>query len=292
MDVEQEARKVAVVTGASSGIGLVVARELAAQGWRVIGQGRDPQRSTAAVEEIRKSAAPGATIDMLRANLSLMTEVTRLAGEIAALTDRIDLLVNNAGGTANAQVMTSEGNEATFAVNHLAPFLLTHRLLPLLYRAAGRTPAGSTRIINVSSSAHEYSPGLNWQDLQSFENFVPIVAYCNAKLANVLFTRTVAARLAGSGIVAYVVHPGAVDTRFFSYADEGTQEFGRTQKLLSSEEGADTVLWLATSPVPAPGNGRYFHQRREIPASAAGQNDDDAERLWSVTRELVEKYGM
>lgn len=288
----QGAQKIAVVTGASSGIGRVVARELAAHGWRVIGQGRDPKRSAAALEEIRAVAAPGASIDMLRADLSLMADVTRLAGEIAARTDHVDLLVNNAGGTANAQAITAEGNEVTFAVNHLAPFLLTHRLLPLLQKAAARTSAGATRIINVSSSAHEYSPGLNWQDLQSFQNFVPIVAYCNAKLADMLFTRTLATRVAGSGIVAYAVHPGAVDTLFFSYADEGTKEFGRAQKLLTPEEGADTVLWLATSPVPVPGSGRYFHQRKEIPASAAAQNDEDAERLWGVTRDLVAQYGM
>jgi NAD(P)-dependent dehydrogenase (short-subunit alcohol dehydrogenase family) len=284
--VEQRPR-VAVVTGASSGIGLVTAKALAAQGWTVIGHGRDPQRSQIAEDQIRSAAAPSARVEMLRADISRMSEVARLAEEIGGLTDRIDVLVNNAGGTSNAQRMTEEGNEATFAANHLGPFLLTRMLMPLLHAADRDASPGETRIINVSSSAHETSNGLDWTDLQSFENFVPILAYCNAKLANILFTRSLARRLAGTGIVAHSVHPGAVDTNFYSHADVGTQEFARTNGLIGADAGADTLVWLATAPEPGDSTAGYYHERKRIIESDAARDDAAAERLWAESEMLV-----
>src|SRR5947209_2777719 len=124
---ERAAPRVAVVTGASSGIGLATAKALAAQGWRIIAHGRDPGRATAAEAEIRAAAAPGARVEMIRADLSLVREAVRLADEIAARTDRIDVLLNNAGGAPKEQVITPEGNEATFTGNHLGHFVLTNR---------------------------------------------------------------------------------------------------------------------------------------------------------------------
>jgi NAD(P)-dependent dehydrogenase (short-subunit alcohol dehydrogenase family) len=211
-----------------------------------------------------------------------LAEAKRAAGEIAALTDRIDALVNNAGGTAKERVLTAEGNEATFAGNHLGHFVLTNRLLPLLRRG--------TRIINVSSSAHEYTPGLAWDDLQMIENFVPIRAYCNAKLANVLFTRALAGRLAHEGIVAHAMHPGAVDTNFIARADEGTQRHMRGQELLSAEDGADTLIWLATAAEPGTSSGGYFYQRKRIPASAAANDDGAMRRLWIESEKLAANF--
>jgi len=280
--------RVAVITGASSGIGLVTARALAAQGWRVIALGRDPGRSAVAEAEIRAAGGPGVQLDMIRADLSLMREAVRASGEIAARTDRIDVLINNAGGTGKEKVLTAEGNEATFAGNHLGHFVLTNRLLPLLKAAAAGAAPGATRIINVSSSGHEFSPGLNWDDLQMFENFVPIVAYCNAKLANILFTRALAQRLNGSGIVVHAMHPGAVSTNFASHADASTQEYYRTKTdLVSAEQGADTLTWLATAPEPGECSGAYYHQRAIAPASAAAMDPDTAERLWRESERLV-----
>ena len=136
--------KTIVITGASSGIGLVVARELARKNWRVIAHGRDPDRSSEAMEHIRK-AAPDARVDMLLADLSTMAEVDRFAGEVAAMTDRIDVLANNAGFIPAEQVVTSDGLEQCFAANHLAPFLLTNRLLPLLKAAGPGAPAAPER---------------------------------------------------------------------------------------------------------------------------------------------------
>lgn len=279
--------RTAVITGASSGMGLFVAKTLAAQGWRIIALGRNPDRTASAEAEIRASAAPGVEVDVLRADLSLMSEVVCVANEIASRTDRIDVLMNNAGGTSAQRTMTAEGNEATFAGNHLGHFLLTDRLLPLLKNAAAVSAPGDVRIINTSSSAHQSSPGLDWNDLQMVENFVPIKAYCNAKLANILFTRALAKRLEGTGIVVHAMHPGAVNTNFWSHADEGTRSYGKTIELITTEEGADTLVWLATAPEPGRSSGGYFHERKEIQPSAAARDDAAAERLWAESEKLV-----
>src|SRR5882724_7544261 len=279
--------RVAVITGASSGIGLAAATALASQGWRVIGTGRDQARIAHAESQIRAAAAPNVRADMIRVDLALLADTTRAAGEIAALTDRIDALINNAGGTAKARVLTADGNEATFAGNHLGHFVLTNRLLPLLRAAAARSARGATRIINMSSSAHTYAPGLNWDDLQMVENFVPMPAYCNAKLANVLFTRALAERLADEGIVAHAMHPGAVDTNFITHADEGTQKYMRGLDLLSAQDAADTLIWLVTAAEPGTTTGGYFHQRKRIATSAAANDEAAAQRLWVESEKLT-----
>ena len=281
------AARVAVITGASSGIGLAAAKALAAQGWRIIGQGRDPERMAAAESAIRAAASSAASVEMIRGDLSLVVGAVRLADEIAARTQRIDALLNNAGGTAKEQVITAEGNEATFTGNHLGHFVLTNRLLPLLRSTAAQSPRGGVRIINVSSAAHEVSKGLDWDDLQMFKNFVPIRAYCNVKLANVLFTHALAKRLDDSGIVVHAMHPGAVDTNFVSRADQGTQRYMRTQNLLTAEQGADTLIWLASAAAPGETSGQYYHNRAAVPSSAAANDAEAAERLWRESEKLV-----
>jgi NAD(P)-dependent dehydrogenase (short-subunit alcohol dehydrogenase family) len=283
--------KVAVVTGASSGIGLETAKALAAAEWRVIGVGRDPERSAAALAEIRTAAA-GAEVDMLRVDLALLADTARLANDIAARTNRIDVLINNAGGTCRARVMTPEGNEATFAGNHLGPFLLTNRLMPLLRFAAAEQPRGAVRIINTASSAHEYSSGLDWSDLQMLNHFVPTHAYCNAKLAGVLFTRALAQRAAAHGIVVHAVHPGLVGTRFASRGDDAMQQHFavNADKVISAREGADTLIWLATAREPGETTGGYFFQRAPGTVSPLGRDDAAAERLWIESDRLV--YGI
>lgn len=280
---------VAVVTGASSGIGLEAAKALATAGWRVIGVGRDPERSAAALAEIRTAATAGGKADMLRADLALMADTVRLAKDIAARTDRIDVLLNNAGGTSRARVVTPEGNEATFAGNHLGPFLLTSRLMPLLRAAAAEQPRGAVRIINTASSAHEYSPGLDWSDLQMLNQFVPAQAYCNAKLANVLFTRVLAKRAASHGIVVHAVHPGLVGTGFASHGDDAMQQYyaANVDRVISPQEGADTLIWLATAREPGDTSGGYFFQRAPGTVSPFGRDDAVAERLWIESDRLV-----
>lgn len=279
--------RVALITGASSGIGLATAKALASQGWRILATGRDPERMASAESELRRVAAPGSAIEMIRVELALLSDTARAAGEIASRTDRIDVLINNAGGSAKERELTPEGNEATFASNHLGHFLLTQRLLPLVRAAAHVAAPGATRIINVSSSAHESAPGFDWNDLQMLEGFVPIKAYCNAKLANLLFTRILAEQLASEGIVVHAMHPGAVNTRFVDRADERTSAYLRTLNLISAEDGADTVIWLATAAEPGASTGGYFHQRREIPMSAAALDDEAARKLWLESERLV-----
>lgn len=280
--------RVAVVTGASSGIGLETAKALAAAGWRVIGVGRDPERTTAASAEIR-AAATGAEPHMLRADLALMADTVELARGIAARTERVDVLINNAGGISKERVVTAEGNEATFAGNHLGHFLLTYRLMPLLLAATASQPRGAVRVINTASSAHEYSSGLDWSDLQMLNNFTSGAAYCNAKLANVLFTRALSKRGAPHGIVVHAVHPGMVGSRFASHGDDSMRRHfeANAAKVLSAAEGADTLIWLVTAREAADTTGGYFHRRAPGTVSPLGQDDDAAERLWSASEALV-----
>jgi NAD(P)-dependent dehydrogenase (short-subunit alcohol dehydrogenase family) len=280
--------RVAVVTGASSGIGKQVAKALAVQGWRVIGTGRDPARIASAEAEIRAVSA-GVAIDLLRADLSLLAEAEQAARQIAALTDRIDLLVNNAGGMASALVMTAEGYEANFAGNHLGPFVLTQRLLPLLRAAAADAPKGTVRILNTASDASEMIPSINLDDLQNLAHFSPGLAYCTGKLANVLFARALAKRLAGDGITAHAVHPGAVDSNFFSYAPADTQARVRDLPKFSEEEGADTLIWLATSEEGGRNSGGYWHQRQPRPPNPIVEDDAIVDRFWEESEKLVSR---
>lgn len=286
---EQKQTRVAVVTGASSGIGKAAAAALAVQGWRVIGLGRDPERCAAAEAEIRAQAAPGTQVEIIRADLSLLADTVRVTNEIIARTNRVDVLLNNAGGVAKAQVITAEGNEATFASNHLGHFLLTNRLLPLLRAAATNSTPGSVRIINVSSDANEYCTGIDWDDLQLLNKFDAGAAYCRVKLINILFARALAKRLANDGIVAHAMHPGLVSSNFINYADEGMQGRIRAMKdaSISPEQGADTLVWLATAAEPGATSGKYFYKREVYRAHPLAADDTAAERLWTESEKIV-----
>ena len=281
--------RVAVITGASSGIGLAAAVALASQGWRIIGTGRDQARIASAKSQIQAVAAAGVEVEMVRVDLSLLRDARRAADAITRMTDRIDVLINNAGGTSKERILTIEGNEATFAGNHLGHFVLTQHLLPLIKATAANSVKGATRIINTSSSAHEYAPGLKWNDLQMLDGFVPMAAYCNVKLANILFSRELAARLISDGVVVHAMHPGAVDTNFIKYADEGTQKYMRSQALLSATTAADTMVWLASADEPGNTTAGYFFQRKNIPTSAAAKDDTAARQLWLESERLAEK---
>lgn len=283
----QHQPRVAVITGASSGVGLSAARALASQGWRVIGTGRDPQRTATAAAQLQAVARPGAPGNMIRVDLALLTDAARAAEQIRSLTDRIDVLINNAGGTARERVITSEGNEATFTGNHLGHFVLTRQLLPLLQRSAADAPRGATRIINVSSRAHETAPGLDWDNLQMIEHFVPIKAYCNAKLANLLFTRVLSEQLSRDGIVAHAMHPGIVDSNFINHADDGTKNYLATMPMVSSDEAADTVVWLGTASEPGATTNGYYYQRQPAFSTDAAKDAASASRLWRESEKLA-----
>ena len=280
-----------VVTGASSGIGRASAETFARMGWHVIGTGRNPERCEEAETAIRKMAAPGCRVDFVRGDFSEMADVRRVASEIAALTDRIHVLVNNAGGVRDGLYRTSEGLEATFAANHLAPFLLTRELLPQLERAAGETPAGTVRVIAVSSSGHMGCPGMNWDDLMMLENFVPAQAYCQAKLANLLFTRELNRRLAGKGIVAQTMHPGRVSSNFASHGDEAMQSYMSQNECITPEQPARTIVWMATDPEVGRKGGRYFHDLAEAEPAPQACDDAAAERLWKESERILGTVG-
>lgn len=287
MSQEQNGR-VAVVTGASAGIGKSAAIALARQGWRVIGLGRNPQRSDEALSEIR-AAAPDARVDMVVADLAELAQAKRAAADIQALTDRVDVLLNNAGGIGKERVVTAEGNEAVFAGNHLGPFVLTQELLPQLRAAAAQAPAGAVRVINTSSSAAELSPGLDWDNLQMLDNHQASPAYCHVKLANLLFTRSLGQKLAGDGIQVKAVHPGVVDTNFSSYGDAELQAIVSTMKHVevSAEQGADTLVWLATEPaIPAE---PYFYERAAYAVPPFALDDANCDRLWRESEAIVER---
>src|SRR6185369_6124804 len=282
------AEKVVVVTGASSGIGKVVARRLAGDGWRVIAVGRDPGRTAEAAKELA-AAKGGESIELLRADLSRMAEVGALANEIAARTDRIDVFINNAGGVANRLVMTDEGLEQNFAGNHLGPMLLTQRLLPLLRAAAADQPHGTVRIINTSSAASEMLPAIDIDDLQGLNDFDPGRTYCAGKLANILFTRSLSRRLADDGITVHAVHPGVVDSNFYTDLTEEMEANTRDIPKISEEAGADTLLWLATDPEGAKHSGTYWYERAPRAVNPLANDADLAERHWTASEALIAK---
>ncbi|WP_310532004.1 SDR family NAD(P)-dependent oxidoreductase [Novosphingobium sp.] len=284
-------RPVVVITGASAGIGKSAARMLVAKGWQVIGTGRDPSRSAAAIAEIEAAAQDGGSFTMLRGDFDSMTDVMRVADEVKALTPRLDVLVNNAGGVRDRIIEAADGTEATFAANHLAPFLLTRELLQLLKATAESQPAGSVRVIAVGSSAHRRPDGLDWDDLQSFGSDTNM-AYCRAKLANNLFTRELARRLAGDGIVAQAMHPGVVASNFASHGDESMQKHMAAAPTVSPDEPAETIVWLATDPEGGREPGRYFYQKSEETPAPAALDDAAAARLWQESEAILAKIGI
>ena len=283
-------KRTAVITGASAGVGKAAAKALVAKGWRVIGLGRDPERCAAAETEIR--AIPNADFVLLRADLSLLAETARVAGGIAALTPRLDALINNAGGVCAERVITPEGHEATFASNHLAPFLLTRKLTPLLRGTAALTGPGMVRVVSVSSTGHEHCPGIQWDDLTFAQGFVGGAAYCHAKLANVLFARELARRVGPDGIVSHVMHPGVVDSNFANHCDAPMKAYMESirDRSVTPEQAAETLVWLASAVEPGQTNGLYFHQMQALSPSAAALDDEAARRLWDVSEALVAAY--
>ena len=284
---QQNESRVAVVTGASSGVGKAAAKALSAQGWHVIAHGRDPGRTAAAEADIRAAAAPGAKVDMIRGDLSLLSDTARMAKEVERLTEKVHVMLNNAGGVRSELVITPEGNEATFAGNHLGHFLLTNRLMPLLRRAAASSKPGTVRVLSVSSSGHAASSGLDWYDLQLVREWVSAKSYCLAKLCNILFTRELAKRGAVHGIVANSMHPGIVSSNFVNHAEPGMKNYMETLESFPPEVGADTLLWLATAPEAGALTGGYFHKRQPVTASPAALDDEAAARLWIESEALI-----
>ena len=272
---------VCVVTGATSGIGLVTARVFAQQGAVVGIVGRDPARGAAAIDHLVQTTG-NAQVHLFLADLSSQAEVHRLAAEIQARYARLDVLVNNAGALFARRQLSADGIEMTWALNHLAYMLLTQRLLDMLRASA---PA---RIVNVASTAHQ-TGRIDFADVQGTQRYSGWRAYCQSKLANVMFTYTLAARLQGLQVTANVLHPGFVATRF---AHNNRGLFARLIRLaqvaaLSPEQGAETMVYLATAPEVAEVSGQYFVKKRAVRSSEASYDTAAAERLWRLSAEMV-----
>jgi NAD(P)-dependent dehydrogenase (short-subunit alcohol dehydrogenase family) len=275
--------RTAVVTGASSGLGKEAAKALAAQGWHVVAHGRDSARSAAADAEIRAVAT--GRVDMLCGDLSLLSDTARMADEIAALTPRIDVLVANAGGMRQELVVTPEGNDASFAGNHLGHFLLVKRLMPQL-RAAG-----NARVISTTSDGSFYCKGIDWDDLQLLTKWVSGDAYCLVKLCNVLFTRELAKRGAADGIVAHAFHPGVVASNFTAHVVESTRAYMATLDARPPEEAAQPLVWLATSDEAGQSSGLYWNRGVSEAPNPIALDDAACARLWAESEKLVAKAG-
>ena len=288
--MEASTENVAVITGASSGIGKEAAKQLLQKGWRVIGIGRNPERCGQAESELAQYTTRPGQFAMLTADLALMAEARAVAENIARLTDRVDVLLNNAGGVTAGLQMTSEGNETTFAGNHLGHFLLTRCLLPLLQNSAGKSAPGTTRVISVSSLAHQRAGPFDWDDVQSLNNFHAGSAYCQVKLANLLFTRELAKRLSTDGIIAHAMHPGVVASNFASHGDEEMQQHMAQAQTISPAVAADTLVWLACDEEPGNSTGGYFFECRAEAVNPLAEDDEAATRLWRESEKLVEPF--
>lgn len=273
--------KICLVTGATSGIGLVTAQALAQQGATVVLVGRNPERSTAIVNRIQQETG-NPQVSCLVADLSVQAQVRQLAGEVQHRFSHLDLLLNNAGALFSRRGLSVDGIEMTLALNHLAYFLLTHLLLDTLKVSA------AARIVNVSSNAHSGAQ-FDFADPQGAHRYRGWDAYCQSKLANLLFTYELARRLAGTGITTNAVHPGFVATGF-GHNNRGLYSlFVRIAQLtaLSPAQGAETLIYLATSPEVEGVTGKYFVKKHPVESSRASYDQATAQRLWQLSAELT-----
>ena len=273
--------KTIVATGATSGIGEVAVLALAGLGARVVFIARDEARAQATMRKL-EAKAPGLDHRMHLADLSSMAETRKVGAAIAESEPRIDVLINNAGALFSHRRVTPEGLELTFALNHMAYFVLAEALRDKLIASA---PAP---IVSTSSSAHQ-GASLDFSDLQSADGYGGYKAYGRSKLANILFTRELARRLAGAGVTANCLHPGAVATRFGESSGGWVGRLLPVLKLffISPEQGANTIIYLASSPEVANTSGGYFVKRKMTEPSAAAQDDAAAKRLWEASEKLA-----
>ena len=274
-----------LVTGATGGIGLQTAKVLAQLGHSVLIHGRDPRKGEAAVEQVRRSAAGNPGVRYLQADFASLRQVRDLATEVVVSVPRLDVLINNAGCGNISRSVTADGYETTFAVNHLAPFLLTNLLLDKLKSSA---PA---RIVNVASRAHR-NQEIDFDDLMSVRDYRVMRTYGRSKLANIVFTRTLAKRLAGSNLTANSLHPGLIATGIGQTNPLARLAWKLVVLLrggISVADGAKTSLYLATSPEVEGRSGGYYVKCHpaELQTRAEAVADAVGERLWKVSEELV-----
>ena len=273
--------KTVVITGGTSGIGEIAAEQLAQMGARIVLIARDKSRGEATLARLRERG-PGLAHTVHCADLARIPEMKRVAAQIAESEPRIDVLINNAGAMFGSRQLTGDGLEYTFALNHMAYFVVTEGLRERLQASA---PA---RIINTSSAAHR-GARLDFDDLQLVKDFSAMKAYSRSKLCNILFTRELARRLHGTGVTANCLHPGFVATRFGDQSGGLISRFIGLAKLfaISPGKGAETLVYLASSPDVAETTGAYFYKCRPITPSQAALDDRAAMLLWERSEALA-----
>ena len=265
-----------LVTGSTDGIGLATARELARLGYAVAVHGRRPERVESTVELLNKES--GSEVEGFLADFTDLNAAARLAEEVHRRLPALEVLINNAGTYEPTFQRTPQGFERTFAVNHLAHFALTLKLLELFGRQAPR------RIITVSSIAHQSSRVSNWEALHNGENYSPYQAYADSKLANILFTRRLARELAATPLKAYCLHPGVIDTKLL--------RAGFSLPGAPPSQGARTPVYLATeAAIPAP-SGSYFVQGKAVQPSLKARDDTLADALWEKSLTWCKQHGL
>jgi retinol dehydrogenase-14 len=275
-------QKTIVITGASDGIGLESSSQLAKEGHHVVMVGRNPAKLRAAVKRVRHES-PDVPVESFESDFASLANVRELADQLLAAYPRIDVLVNNAGTVFDKRTLTEDGFESTFQVNHLGGFLLTELLLDRIVESA---PA---RIVTTSSVGH-YSGTMAFDDLGFERGYQIMRAYGRSKLANVLYTRHLARRLEGTGVTANALHPGAVATNIWSGAPwfaRPVLAIGKRLFMVSSATGGERITYLATSPEVEGSTGGYYEQNKLKEPSDVARDDAVAERLVTVSRELV-----
>ena len=272
-----------VITGPTAGIGKASALVLAAKGARLTLLCRNLKKGKEVADEI--VAAGGLTPNVILMDMSRLDSVRSAANSVLDLGHPIDVLLNNAGLINSRRRETPDGYEETLAVNHLAPFLLTGLLLPVIQSAAP-----GARIVNVASGAHKFVRGMQFDDIQSRNEFSMFNVYGRSKLANMLFTRSLAKRLAGEGITVNCLHPGAVST---SIGKQHGEWLAKALHLILKPffrdplKGAETSLYLCTSADVADVTGAYFDNCKQVSPKPWAENDVEAERLWTMSEQCV-----
>ena len=283
--------KTVVITGGNSGIGKAAAVALATAGARVVITARSEPRGAAARTAIAEASGSDA-VELSVFDLADLGSVRAGASDLLDRCPRIDVLLNNAGLILSERTLSADGYEATFAINHLGPFLLTDLLLDRLKASA------PSRIVNVASTAHTFARrGMEFDDLMAEREYRSMKVYGRSKLANILFTTELARRLAGTGVTANSLHPGSVATGYARDGDTtgfmawGVKVFAHLPISLSPEQGARTSVYLCSSPEVAGVTGTYFAKCRPKTPSANARDADAAARLWEVSEELVARAG-
>jgi len=279
--------RVCLVTGATRGLGAFTAETLAALGATVLASGRSAERGSELVRNIAQRTG-NKDVHFLQADLASMAQVRGLAAEVARGWDHLHVLIDNAGTVLPTRQVTADGLEEVFAVNHLAPFLLTSLLLPLLRSSA---PA---RVIVMSSYEHRRAR-LHWDNLQGEHFYFSQQAYAQSKLANLMFAYALARRLQGTGVTVNAVNPGLVHTNICMDSGWLIRSVKRVMDRFSGltpEQGADTGIWLASSPDVEGVTGRYFQRRHAARSSRASYDTSAQERLWQISEELTATAGL